>query len=299
MKIALLLGLFLFAAQVRASTTWASMSWHDERAFVAVASDWKAVVSAERGRLVYLGPADGSSNLLFATSAKLDPAGWGGHRVWLGPQDRWATGGWPPPAAWEAAAALHVRAEGVRLTLEMPESGGGWPQIIREYEWKEGRLLCTARIRGGSRKAQIIQILQVPSAAKVSLRASETKQAPQGYALLHLGRHPSPQLTFKPRPQVTRDGDVLRIRFNGTSEKLGVDPQTIHATVGDYRLSVARLEMSGMSAKIPDNGFVTQVYLGRSSEPMVELEQLSALSEPGRDASFGVAIEIEKPKPKP
>ncbi|HRH76686.1 MAG TPA: hypothetical protein PK129_04990 [Cellvibrionaceae bacterium] len=44
----------------------------------------------------------------------------------------------------------------------MRDAGDGWPRLTRSYGWEEGRFICGVEIHGGTRPAQIIQILQVP-----------------------------------------------------------------------------------------------------------------------------------------
>jgi hypothetical protein len=290
MKSCLVFCLLAFATPLSRGEEWTPTVWLGERAYAGTSSGWKAIVSVDRARLVYLGSADGTANLLFSTPTLENPVGWGGHRLWLGPQTNWGGKGWPPPDAWEKSAAATVEIRGNQLRLSLPATGDGWPNAMREYEWKDGSLLCNARTHGGTRPAQIIHILQVPSSARVVLDAVFTPEAPQGYVLLHLGRSPSPQTKFGPRTQIKTQDGKLHISFDGTSEKIGTKPQALVATIGRYQLRVARSDVSGQSAGTPDVGFVTQVYLGRKAEPIIELEQLSDLWAPGVDASFQISV---------
>jgi hypothetical protein len=276
---------------LHAEGEWSRADWKGELAFASTSQTWKAVVSSERGRLVYLGPNDGSTNLLFETSGRDDANGWGGQRVWLGPQTKWGHGGWPAPPAWEKSAAERANAEGNRLVLTTPDAGDGWPHLQREYAWHDGRLHCTVRIEGGTRPAQVIQIFQVPALSAVTVAAEHHADVPHGYVLLHLGRPSSPIRNFAPRPQVTLREATLQIRFNGTPEKIGVQSQPLFAAQGNYRLSVSRGESAGPVESVPDDGYLTQIYLGRQSEPFIELEQLSPAWRPGGDASFDVILE--------
>ena len=279
------------AGLLHGEEAWSRSEWKGEQAFASTSRSWKAVVSLERGRLVYLGPNDGKTNLLFETSGRDDVNGWGGQRVWLGPQTKWGSGGWPPPPAWEKSAAERASVEGDRLVIFVPDAGDGWPHLQREYAWHEGRLHCAVRIRGGTRPAQVIQIFQVPALAFVTVAAEHDINAPHGYVLLHLGRPLSPQRSFAPRPQVTLRDDTLQIRFNGTAEKIGVSPRPLFGALGDYRLSVSPGVSAGPVESVPDDGYLTQIYLGRKSEPFIELEQLSPAWRPGSDASFDVILE--------
>lgn len=273
---------------------WQPATWHGERAYAAEARGWRAVVSVERARLVFFGAAKGDDNLLFAPAKGDDVAGWGGHRVWLGPQDRWHPL-WPPPVAWEHGAPDRVAVEGGRLVLTLADAGDGWPRLVREYFWGDDGLHCNARISGGHRPAQIIHIVQVPdNALVVGLRAPPSPGVPRGYVQVHLGRHPSPRKEFAPPGQVATGPDGLRLHFTGAMEKLGFVPQPLHAQVGAARFEIARGASTGDATTTPDDGFATQVYLGQPVySPVIELEQLSPLYAAGQVASFEIVIAPE------
>lgn len=290
-------GLLLGAAGALAlaatapAAEWRETTWRGETAYEADAAGWTAIVSAERARLVYLGRGDGKANLLFETAERSDPVGWGGHRVWLGPQSAWSSGGWPPPAAWEKAPAERVIAQADRIELVLPDAGDGWPRLTRVYFWGEGKLHCVVRTRGGTRPAQVIQILQVATSAVVTARAAPTATVPRGYVLVHLGRQPSPQYVFPEPPQVARHGEAVELHYNGTTEKIGLRPTALEAHFAEGGLRVTRGREAGAIDAAPDDGFVTQVYLGSPSTPLIELEQLSPAWKPGGDAEFEMIVE--------
>src|SRR3954469_546970 len=122
-----LLALVFYTAGAAENTAeWHATTWQGERAITAASAGWKAIVSLERARLVHFGRDDSETNLLFAPATTHDPAGWGGHRVWLGPQATWA-GGWPPPAAWEQSGAESFSLSDGTLRLVIPDAGDGWP----------------------------------------------------------------------------------------------------------------------------------------------------------------------------
>ncbi len=273
-----------------AGGAWQPAEWHGERAFVSTSGEWRAIVSVARERLVYFGAAGGDRNLLFVPDSRDAAAGWGGHRIWLGPQATWP-GGWPPPAAWEHSAAEAVRVTGDLLELTEPEAGDGWPRIHREYSWRDGALHCAARLSGGTRAAQIIHILQVPSTVEVGVQASPSASVPRGYVQVHLGRTPDPQAHFQSLPEVTeRKGGRLTLRFDDRREKLGFVPQPIEARNGGTTLELARGPESGHVAGMPDEGFTSQVYLGSGDDRLIEIEQLSPLFAPGGESSFEVVL---------
>jgi len=292
--VAVMLGSISSITALRAEpekiAAWQPVTWNGEHAFAAVSGEWKAIVSVERGRLVYFGAAKEEHNLLFAPSTRGHVAGWGGHRIWLGPQTSWVRN-WPPPDAWEHSAAAVVAIDGARLVLTLSDSPDGWPRLTREYFWRDGRLHCNARASGGTRDAQIIHILQVPALAEVELQATPTADAPRGYVLVHLGRQPSPEGKFSPPKQVAEVAGKLQLKFTNTMEKLGFTPQPLLARIGHASLRVERGESAGNALTLPDEGFATQVYLGNDQSPLIELEQLSPLWRAGEDANFEIVIE--------
>ena len=300
MRPALFLALFVsvISASVRGAEDspgdWKTTTWNGERAFAASSGQWKAIVSVERARLVYFGADAGDHNLLFVPSTRSDPAGWGGHRLWLGPQTTWSNG-WPPPAAWEKSAAERVAVNRSRLELTMPDAHDGWPRLTRVYFWADGRLHCDARASGGTRTAQIIHILQVPALAEVRVHAAPKPDAPRGYVQVHLGRHPSPRKIFPTPPHVTESAaGELTLKFADRMEKLGFTPQPLVARIGANNLTIDRGASHGAVDSTPDDGYVTQVYLGSGQSPLIELEQLSTLYVAGGEANFEIVIEARE-----
>lgn len=272
---------------------WQSTTWNGEHALVAVSSGWKAIVSLDRSRLVHFGRASDETNLLFAPTTKQDAAGWGGHRLWLGPQSTWS-GGWPPPAAWEHSGAESFSQTEGTLRLVIPDAGEGWPRLVRTYRWNGDRLICTAELSGGSRSVQFVNIVQIPSPSLVAVSASPGKSAPLGYVLLPSTATPRFTTDFRPPPHVSRNENDLTLHHLKTVLKLGFVPQALIAHEGDVVLKMSRLAPAETSTSEPDQGFFTQVYFG-GSEPFVELEQLSPMCPAGKDASFAFEIQGTAP----
>lgn len=268
---------------------WEPAIWRGERAYALATATWRAVVSVERGRLVHFGPVEApAGNLLFESATRDDPFSWGGHRVWLGPQSLW---GWPPPPAWERAAAEHVTATGDRLELLVPEAGAGYPRFSRIYEPEGDRLACRIAVAaGGMRAVQVMQILQTGPATVVDLVAGPSAEWPRGYCRVGGSSGPlmAPNL---PRPAgATEQGCAVRLAYTGRSEKLAFPPQTLVATVCDRRLELGFGECRGPVAGTPDAGFFTQVYLGEPESPVVELEQLSPRWAAGSAGEFSIHL---------
>ncbi len=284
--------LLLFGCGVAARAgddPWQVATWNGERALVSTAQGWKAVVSLDRGRLMYFGVANREVNLLLAPPSRANRDVLGGHRLWLGPQATWAKF-WPPPAAWEYSAPESYTIAGGALRLIMPDAGDGWPRLTRTYCWDGPRLVCGAEISGGTRAAQIIQIFQVPTHTLVTVQAQPEKDFPAGYVELpstagpFAARFPQPQ-------QVTRRTDNLVLRHNGEVVKLGFRPQPLLGTADDFILHVRRATPAGPAAGEPDEGFYSQVYLSNGGQGFIELEQLSPLFAAGSAGAFATVLE--------
>ena len=260
---------------------------------VSTSAGWRAIVSLERGRLVHFGPAGGGRNLLFATADRADPAGWGGHRLWLGPQRQWASI-WPPPAAWEHGGAESFTTGAGTLRLVLADAGDGWPRLTRTYQWVGAKLVCGAELAGGNRPAQVIQIFQVPRTTVVEVEAQAEPAGPAGYVLLPSGATPQLTTEFARPPHVTGTGSLLQLRHRGVILKLGFRPQTIAGRNESLVLRVGRGTQTGTAGESPDRGFFSQVYLG-GAEPFIELEQLSPMFAAGTGASFAVTLEGTAP----
>jgi hypothetical protein len=289
-RVVLLLVAFgVFGRLAAADSSWQPTLWSGEKALVSEHEGWRAIVSLERGRLTHFGPAASGANLLFATATRNDPAGWGGHRLWLGPQSTWAKI-WPPPDAWEHSGPESFTVENGTLRLLMPDAGDGWPRLTRTYRWQGRQLVCGAEIKGGTRPAQIIQIVQVPGATQISVEALPDASAPQGYVRLPAGQVSKLTTIFDPPPHVIRQGNALVLHYLGVTEKLGFRPQALVSRDGlAVAIRVDRGRQTGGVAGGPDQGFFTQVFLG-GHEPFIELEQLTPLFSPGASATFEIEI---------
>jgi len=281
-----------------AEATWQPTVWNGEEAMQSTQNRRRAIVSIERARLVALNLTSSDRNLLFAPDSRNDPAGWGGHRVWLGPQSLWAKI-WPPPDAWEHRRPESYSVAGNTLRLVMRDAGAGWPRLVRTYRWEGSRLICGVEVHGGARPAQVIQIIQVPAGDIVHVEAQPDAENPQGYVRLPAG-HLAVRLTgFTPPRQVTRQLNHLSIENGEEPEKLGFRPQFL---VGAPReglwITVDRISQTGRIVRDPDLGFPTQVYLG-GREPFIELEQLSPLFAMKTDACFEICVDAGEPLPLP
>jgi len=290
----LMLGMiFTGGAALAAETaaTWQPATWQGERALVSVSHGWKAVVSLERARLVHFGPADRDLNLLFAPRTRDEANTWGGHRLWLGPQNTWKEI-WPPPAAWEASGPESFTVEQGVLRLRLRDTGGDWPRLTRTYRWDGAKLVCGAEFSGGHRAAQFIQILQVPASTVATAEARLEENLPAGYVLLPFKAN-GPERKFAPPPHVSRTGDVVTLRQTGAIEKFGFHPQTLVGRAGACELRVSRGEAHGLvaGAPPPDQGFFTQAYLSQNGAAFIELEQLSPLFSPEKPAGFSIVLE--------
>jgi hypothetical protein len=278
-----------------APAAWRCTSWRGEDAYTLEAAGWRAVVSLERGRLVHFGPAGAEANLLFVPGAKDHPLGWGGHRVWLGPQAAWRSI-WPPADAWDNRPPECARAGGARLELAVGDAGDGWARITRAYALHAGRLSCGVIVHGGGARAgQVMQVFQVPEPRILEVRAERSASHPWGCALLPpaAGRGAAVPVLELPPQAIAAGSGRLRLRRFGAGEKLGFQPQDLVARFGTGpALRVSDGISHGPSAGSPDLGLTTQVYLGAPDAPLFELEQMSPLYAAGAAAEFSVELDL-------
>jgi hypothetical protein len=277
------------AADAQPTANWTALTWRGEQAFVLTTAQWRAIVSIERGRLVHFGPAAEETNLLFASATRDDPFSWGGHRVWFGPQSLW---GWPPPVQWERSAAERATASGASLELFVPDAGDGWPRMTRIYELAEGKLACRVRAEGGTRSAQVMQILQTATTTEVDVQPRPSAAWPRGYVRVGGSLGPALQPEFLQPQVVTVLADGLRLRYTGIVDKLAFPPQALRANIGAHLLRVDFGGSRGVEVATPDAGFYSQVYLGEATSPVVELEQLSPQWKAGEAAEFTMLVDL-------
>lgn len=276
-----------------AAADWMPTRWNGESAYELTTENWRAIVSIERGRLVHFGPADEATNVVFAPATRMTPVGWGGHRVWLGPQDRWSRF-WPPPTAWEQSAAAHVSAAGSNLVLTMPDAGEGWPRLTRVYALVDGQLACRIEVGAdGTRDVQVMQILQTRPSDDLTVPIIASPEAPLGCLLLppFQGRRAIEPM-LEPLDYMAREDDALRIRPAPRLDKIAFPPQPLVARYGGHVLRVDRGESRGAEVGAPDRGFYTQVCPGQEGTPVVELEQLSPLYRAGEAAAFTMLLDL-------
>lgn len=274
------------------ASDWKQTTWQGENAWESSSSGWKAVVSAERSRLVAIVDDGAGENLLFATPTKKSIS-WGGHRCWLGPQSGWKAD-WPPPVDWEASAAAHIEASGPLLAVTHPHTECAYPALTRTYQWRGGVLHCGLAWQGGRHHA--IQILQLPSWSIVHVSRAVTKDLPFGYAWPQ-SSGPVETLTDVVLPDgVGRvDGDKVTLWHANVSTKVAFAPQEIIAEIGDYQLKMRRGTASGVTEASPDLGLLTQVYLGDPHDPFIEIEQLSPYAN-GASATVEILVEPVRPR---
>ena len=269
---------------------WRPTTWDGESAWEASSSDWTAIVSEGRARLVSLAPVGSGENLLFAPPKA--SISWGGHRCWLGPQSEWKAI-WPPPRDWEASAAALVKAGGPILTVILPHTDTNYPPLTRSYEWRAGVLRCRLSWQDARRHA--IQILQMPQWTTIHVHRAVQPDLPLGYALLPI----SGRTTLETRQEMASgagrvEGDEVTLWHANVTEKLAFARQELTAKLGPYQLKMRRGDDDGTTASAPDLGLLTQIYLGDWQNPFVELEQLSAF---GSDKLASSVILIEPSHP--
>ena len=256
---------------------WERTNWRNEIAWSSTQGSVRAVVTEARCRLIYLGALDGSENLINAPYPRPRPeAGnpWpnqGGHRFWLGPQSRWQ---WPPLAEWEYAPAAAAAADGPVLTLHAQRTDPSYPALTREYAWAGGRLRCTASWADDGRPYFGLHVVPVNLPFVVTARLEERPGVPAGAVLAQM-ISPEPPLTL-PHPAITIAGDRATVCSGLQVVKLGFVPQALAtARPHGWTLAVHPGPHQGMALDAPDQGYLTQVWVGGPEYDLAELEQLS------------------------
>ena len=262
------------------NTVWTETQFLGSRAWQSLNGKQLAIVSEQRCRLLYLGAADGTLNLLSAptqppaqNSSNMAP-NWGGHRFWLGPQQRWV---WPPKSEWEFAAAASVHTEGSVLYLTHPAGDKDYPVLTRAYAWEGSRLRCTVSWKDDGRAYYGMHVMAIDAPAEIHAKLAPSAATPEGAVLVRMtGFDTSGVLSH---PAATKAGDELILR-SGTSHsaKVGLIPQTLrcprpHA----WTLLLHAGPSSGVPIGSSDAGFLTQVWVGQPHVNFAELEQLSPI----------------------
>ena len=237
---------------------------------------WRAEVEEARGRLTFLGRAGGRNLLLRHTGAP-DPLKFGGHRVWLGPQDEWSHF-WPPPANWEMMPAEGVSLRGSsELEVRSPKGPGTDESIRRRYRWSApGVLACTVswtELVPSHRQA--INVFQLSENTEVIATPVPSPAAPMGYVQLPISGRSATRYVFAPPPQAETRESRLLLRRQPTEEKLGFPLQPLTARWKDAELTLVQGKVHGVPVSSPGADYPSHVYLGGDAWPVLEIEQLS------------------------
>lgn len=267
--------MILDVSHLGGTTAWTSMTWHGETAWTSLAEEVRAIVSEQRSRLIYLGPVDGSVNLLNAPPDFPDECNphpnQGGHRFWLGPQHRWR---WPPPTEWEYSSAMSVAIDGGVLIVKQARIDSAYPALTREYAWEENRLRCTVRWEDDGRPCFGMHIIAVDTPFSISARLEPRDTAPAGLVLARMV-DPAPEIEL-PHPAISVDQGFATVRAGIRELKLGFAPQELTSGRPDgWRLSVHPGPSGGKLLEMPDCGYLSQVWVGDESSDFAEIEQIT------------------------
>ena len=278
----LLFSLLLSALAARAAG-WTPTVWNNEQAWQSTHHEWTAIVSAERARLIFMGPT-GGENLLYAPRER-QGWWWGGHLCWFGPQDLW---GWPPPRDLDHSAAARVLVIGDMLRVVHPWTDPAYPPAERDYYWSGDRLVCQMCWADTPRTFCAIQILEVPEDSVVDVAAHPSKALPQGYAIKDSGWKNNvawPTVQWQPggtRLQMTLPHDAITLGFPDR-------PLTTHRK--GYSLTVSTGPIQGKVISQPNHGWTTVIWSGNFFMRFLELEQFSPMLQPRHHrASFTTYI---------
>lgn len=283
----------LAASLSAADAEWRSTKWHDEAAWVSTHGKLKAIVSVDRSRLIFFGPAESETNLINAPWPKNQPSekeispNWGGLRFWLGPQSRWI---WPQPKDWEFSAADQVEAKGAHLILHESHRDPKYPQIVRDYSWDGDRLRCEVRWQKGEQPFYAMHVLPIDLPAEVNVQLQPWEDVPQGFVLIK---------DFKPvanppaHPSIELNGSTARLKTGVMMAKFGFAPQPLSARLKGYVLTLSPGPLHGTAVESPDYGYHTQVWVGGPNVTFCEIEQITPFLLPAEDGWCGSTVFVE------
>jgi hypothetical protein len=274
---------------------WQKTIWRGEPAWTSTVGLVRAVVSERRERLIYLGAANGSLNLINAPYPQVLPDDvnrWpnqGGHRFWLGPQSRWI---WPPPTEWEYSAAAKVAVDRSVLQLQQPRYDSSYPAITREYAWEGSCFRCTARWADDGRPYFGMHVIPVDLPFLGRARLVRTDAIPLGVVNVQLER--SMVDGFIPHPAVELDCQDATLRGGRRVIKLGFAPQPLTIDrPGGWKLSVLPGPNEGVVTETPDCGYLSQIWVGGPEHDLAELEQLTPYLRADTNGECASTIYIE------
>jgi hypothetical protein len=286
-------------ASLATTATWEKTVWQGESAWASSQNNVRAVVTEARSRLIYLGATDGSFNLLNAPWPQVLPnkdnpwPNQGGHRFWLGPQHRWV---WPPPTEWEYAAVLNASTEAGVLSLHHAHLNKDYPALTREYAWEGNRLRCTVRWKDDGKAYFGLHVVAVNTPFAITARLEKTKDVPEGLLNARMV-DPAPPISL-PHPSITIDGDHATIRSEIKGAKIGfiTQPLTIDRPHG-WKLSVQPGPATVATSDVPDQGYLSQIWVGDKTHDLAELEQLTPTLKGDASGSCSSTITIEATPP--
>ncbi|MFA5263835.1 MAG: hypothetical protein WC378_08400 [Opitutaceae bacterium] len=262
------------------TSAWNKTTFLNEAAWSSRQGEIMAIVSEVRCRLLYLGAADGSLNLLSAPSPRPIPTtsipapNWGGHRFWLGPQKRWV---WPPISDWEFAPASSVRAKGAVLIMEHLCTDKNYPALTREYAWEGTRIRCTVRWKDDGRAYYGMHVIAIDVPAEIPVLLKRTEDRPLGLVFVEMNGCKTEG--FLPHPAF-RDAGGKGTLVSGSpkSFKCGLAPQPLRvARAGGWTLTAHPGPTEGATIGSSDAGYLSQIWVGDSHATFAELEQISPI----------------------
>jgi len=276
------------------------MTWRGESAWRSIQGGVAAIVSEARTRLIYLGAADGTLNLLNAPWPQVLPGKdnpWpnqGGHRFWLGPQYRWI---WPPPTEWEYAPVELAFVKGGVLVLRHAHHDTAYPALTREYAWDGARLRCAVRWKDDGHRYFGLHVVAVDTPFSITTRLEPGPDAPAGLVAARMVE-PEPPLHL-PHPAVVVNDGHATVHSGVSRVKFGFRPQPLEVErAGGWRLAVLPGPCAEPTHDIPDHGYVSQVWVGEAGCELAELEQLTPHLRGDASGSCSSTIFIEATPPE-
>jgi hypothetical protein len=182
------------------------------------------------------------------------------------------------------------------LTLQHAHHDAGYPALTREYAWEGGRLRCSVRWPDDGRGHFGLHVLAVDAPLSISVRLEPRPGVAAGFVAARM-IDPEPPVLL-PHPAVEIDRGQATVRSGVRRVKFGfcLQPLTVQRP-GGWSLTMSPGPWADATPECPDQGYLSQVWVGEEGCELAELEQLTPHLRGGADAFCSSTIFIEATPP--
>ncbi|MFT3784222.1 MAG: hypothetical protein QM790_19610 [Nibricoccus sp.] len=182
------------------------------------------------------------------------------------------------------------------LTLRHTNLNSEYPAITREYTWEDSRLRCTARWKDNGSTYFGLHVVAVDTPFAATGRLKKSKEAPIGLVVAQMVAPAEP--IHLPHPSIQVDNAHATVLSGIETIKLGFPPQplTIDRPQG-WKLSLQRGPHSAETTATPDNGYLSQIWVGDRTQNLAELEQLTPYLKGDISGSCSSTVYLEATPP--